>query len=228
MLVLGIDTTTQIASVGLYDSEKGFLGETNIFVKTNHSNVIMSMINDLMLRTSIKITEIDKIAVSIGPGSFTGIRIGVAIAKGLAYGKNKKIVGINELEMLANLSQDKKNVAPLIDARRERVYGAFYQDNKRIIVDSVGELNLFLDEISKTIDNSEIINFVGDGALSYKDIIKAKFNDKAQILEDINSFSRAIIIAKMGIDREDNLYKLEPFYVNKSQAEREMLAKKNK
>ena len=225
MLVLGIDTTTKIASVGLYDDKKGFLGEINLFVKTNHSNVIMSMVDNLFKMTKFNINDVDKIAVSIGPGSFTGIRIGVAIAKGLAFGSKKTIAGINELDMIANLANSKGTVVALLDARKKRVYSAIYRDDEKIVKDEVGELSLVLDKFK---NSDEEIVFVGDGAIAYRDIIIEELGEKAKIIDDMTSISRAVILAKMALDREDNLYTLEPFYVNKSQAEQEKEARDSK
>src|SRR3712207_287556 len=101
MLILGIDTSTKLCSVALYDSEKGILGEINVTVPKNHSNVILPMIDQLFSFAGKTVEEIERIAVGIGPGSFTGIRVGMAIAKGLAIGKNISIVGISGLDALA-------------------------------------------------------------------------------------------------------------------------------
>ena len=84
MLVLAIDTATKIGSVALYDDKIGVIGEINLYVKVNHSNVIMDVVDSLFKLSGLNIKDVDRIAVTIGPGSFTGIRIGTAIAKGLA------------------------------------------------------------------------------------------------------------------------------------------------
>ena len=119
MLVLAIDTATKIGSVALYDDKVGVLGELNLYIKVNHSAIIMSMIDNLFKMTKLSIKDVDRIAVTVGPGSFTGIRIGVAVAKGLCYGTNKSIVGINELDLLANnLEAFEGTVVPLIYARK--------------------------------------------------------------------------------------------------------------
>lgn len=89
MLVLAIDTATKIGSVSLFDDKIGVIGELNLYVKVNHSAVIMEMIDNLFKMTKLSIKDVDRVAVTVGPGSFTGIRIGVAVAKGLCYGTKK-------------------------------------------------------------------------------------------------------------------------------------------
>lgn len=89
MLVLAIDTATKMGSVSLFDDKIGVIGELNLYVKVNHSAVIMEMIDNLFKMTKLSIKDVDRVAVTVGPGSFTGIRIGVAVAKGLCYGTKK-------------------------------------------------------------------------------------------------------------------------------------------
>ena len=100
MLILGIDTSTKICTCSIFDSENGVIAETSLSVKKNHSNIVMPIIDNLFKISDLNINDIDKIVVAIGPGSFTGVRIALGIAKGLAMALNK----------------------PLIDARKERVY----------------------------------------------------------------------------------------------------------
>lgn len=110
MLILGIDTSTKLCSVALYDSEKGVLGEINVTVSKNHSHIILPMIDRLFSFAEKTVEEVERIAVGIGPGSFTGIRVGMAIAKGLAIGKNISIVGISGLEALAGSIQGRGRI----------------------------------------------------------------------------------------------------------------------
>ena len=222
MLVLAIDTATKIASVALYDDKIGIIGELNLYVKVNHSNVIMSAIDNLFKMTGLSIDDVNKVAVTIGPGSFTGIRIGVAIAKGLVYGTNKKIVGINELDVIAyNVENRDGIIIPLIDARKQRVYYSMYiyKENKLLRISDYkdGDLDIILNEL----ENKKYI-FTGDGAISYGDYIKEKIGSQGIVFSKTASIPRAAIAARLALDKEsDNLYMLEPFYVNKSQAERE-------
>lgn len=222
MLVLAIDTATKIAGIALYDDKIGILGELNLYVKTNHSNIIMTAIDNLFKMTGLSIADVDRVAVTIGPGSFTGIRIGVAIAKGLVYGIDKKIVGINELDVIAyNAESRDEIIVPLIDARKQRVYYSTYKyDNDKLVRISDykdGDLDIVLEELK-----DEKCIFTGDGTIAYGDYIKEKTNNQGIVFSKTASIPRAAVAARLALEKEaDNLYVLEPFYVNKSQAERE-------
>lgn len=151
MLVLAIDTSTNVGTVGLYSSETGLVGEVSINIKRTHSENIMVAIDNILKLTEHKIEDIDKIAVSIGPGSFTGIRIGVAVAKGLAYSTGKSIVGVNELDIIASgIANTEYGIIPIIDARKERGYYSTYkyENNllKRIDEYGVGEIREYLED----------------------------------------------------------------------------------
>ena len=152
MLVLAIDTATKIGSVALYDDKTGVIGEINLYVKVNHSNVIMDAVDSLFKLSGLTIKDVDRIAVTIGPGSFTGIRIGTAIAKGLAYSLKKPIVGVNELDVLAHMGENREDIiVPLIDARKERVYFSKYRYIDNILLREEeykdGELREILDDL---------------------------------------------------------------------------------
>lgn len=220
MLILAIDTATNIGSVALFDSEKRVvIGEITLNVRKNHSAIINKVLDSLLILSGVKKEEIDKIAVSIGPGSFTGIRIGVALAKGLAYALKKPIVGINELDMLANIYSGNKDVVVILDARKERVFAGLYRKiNGKLELkekNKVCELQEILDKVEK-----ESV-FIGDGALVYRDKIREKLKEKAEFLKDSLNISRASIISELAEDKEDNIFLLEPYYIAKSQAERE-------
>ena len=127
MLVLGIDTSSKISSIGLYDSEKGVVAVNSVQVKMTHSDTLMVFIDKLFRDSGKKLEDVDRIAVGIGPGSFTGIRIGVGTAKGLAYSAQKEIVGINTLDIIArNIKKTDKYIISIIDAKKERVFYSVY------------------------------------------------------------------------------------------------------
>lgn len=229
MLVLAIDTATKIASVALYDDKIGVVGEINLYVKLNHSNVIMTAIDNLFKMTNLKIQDVDKVAVTLGPGSFTGIRIGVAIAKGLVFGTDKKIVGINELDVIAYNAEGREEIiVPLIDARKERVYASSYIFEKEKLKRLTDYVNSDLEDILKELEGKKSI-FIGDGAIAYKNIIEEKLKENAFVFSKTSSIPRAVVAAKLACEKEgDNLYTLEPYYVNKSQAEIEKEKGNNK
>lgn len=222
MLVLAIDTATKIGSVALYDDKIGVIGEINLYVKVNHSNVIMDAVDSLFKLSGLNIKDVDRIAVTIGPGSFTGIRIGTAIAKGLAYSLKKPIVGVNELDVLAHMGENREDIiVPLIDARKERVYFSKYRYIDNILLREEeykdGELRDVLEDLK-----GKKVTFIGDGAIVNEKLINEILEKDYTIFSKANSIPRAGIAAQISLHLpEDNLYTLEPLYVNKSQAERE-------
>lgn len=222
MLVLAIDTATKIGSVALYDDKIGVIGEINLYVKVNHSNVIMDAVDSLFKLSGLTIKDVDRIAVTIGPGSFTGIRIGTAIAKGLAYSLKKPIVGVNELDVLAHMGENREDIiVPLIDARKERVYFSKYRYIDNILLRKEeykdGELREILDDLK-----GKKVTFIGDGAIVNEKLINEILEKDYTIFSKANSIPRAGVAAQISLRLpEDNLYTLEPLYVNKSQAERE-------
>lgn len=222
MLILAIDTATKIGSVALYEDKTGIIGEINLYVKVNHSNVIMKAVDSLFDLSGYTIKDVDKIAVTTGPGSFTGIRIGVAIAKGLAYSLKKPIIGINELDVLAETGEEREGlIVPLIDARKERVYYSQYKYENRKLVRKEeykdGELRDILEKLK-----GEKVAFIGDGAIVNQELIKEIMGEDNIVFSKANSIPRAAMAAQMALYHEDdNIYTLEPFYLNKSQAERE-------
>ena len=221
MLILGIDTSTNVGSVAIYSDTKGTLGEISVNINKTHSENIMVMIDELFKLTNTTINDIDKIAVSIGPGSFTGIRIGVAVAKGLASATNCKIVGVNELDIIAgNSTSNECEICSIIDARKERGYYCTFKYENGILKQledyKVGELREFL-ETRKEIRTV----YLGDGAINYKNLISNTVGENGLFAPKSLNLPRASVVAELGINNEDNLYTMEPIYLSKSQAERE-------
>lgn len=212
MLILGIDTSTKICTCSIFDSENGIIAETSLSVKKNHSNIVMPMIDNLFKISDLTINDIDKIAVAIGPGSFTGVRIALGIAKGLAMALNKPLIAVNELDILEAIASGNQNeIIPLIDARKERVY---YKYQNKYIDD-------YLINLISNFDKNKKYIFVGDGAINYKNILKDNLGDNAVILPMYNAFPRASILCELALNKEEaNIYTLEPEYISKSRAEK--------
>ena len=212
MLILGIDTSTKICTCSIFDSENGVIAETSLSVKKNHSNIVMPIIDNLFKISDLTINDIDKIAVAIGPGSFTGVRIALGIAKGLAMALNKPLIAVNELDILEAIASGNENeIIPLIDARKERVY---YKYQNKYVDD-------YLINLISNFDKNKKYIFVGDGATNYKNILKDNLGDNAIILPMYNSFPRASILCELALNKEEaNIYTLEPEYISKSRAEK--------
>ena len=172
----------------------------------------MPIIDNLFKISDLNINDIDKIAVAIGPGSFTGVRIALGIAKGLAMALNKPLVAINELDILEAIASGNENeIIPLIDARKERVY---YKYQNTYVDD-------YLINLISNFDKNKKYVFVGDGAINYTNILKDNLGDNAVILPMYNSFPRASILCELALNKEEaNIYTLEPEYISKSRAEK--------
>ena len=212
MLILGIDTSTKICTCSIFDSENGVIAETSLSVKKNHSNIVMPIIDNLFKILDLTINDIDKIAVAIGPGSFTGVRIALGIAKGLAMALNKPLIAVNELDILEAIANGNENeIIPLIDARKERVY---YKYQNTYIDD-------YLINLISNFDKNKKYVFVGDGAINYKNILKDNLGENAIVLPMYNAFPRASILCELALNKEEaNIYTLEPEYISKSRAEK--------
>ncbi|WP_320950190.1 tRNA (adenosine(37)-N6)-threonylcarbamoyltransferase complex dimerization subunit type 1 TsaB [Fusobacterium sp.] len=212
MLILGIDTSTKICTCSIFDSENGVIAETSLSVKKNHSNIVMPIIDNLFKISDLTINDIDKIAVAIGPGSFTGVRIALGIAKGLAMALNKPLIAVNELDILEAIASGNENeIIPLIDARKERVY---YKYQNTYVDD-------YLINLISNFDKNKKYVFVGDGATNYENILKDNLGDNAIILPMYNAFPRASILCELALNKEEaNIYTLEPEYISKSRAEK--------
>lgn len=222
MLVLAINTSTKVGTVALYHSELGLISEVNLNIKLNHSDTIMTSIDSLFDLSGYSVRDVERIAVSIGPGSFTGIRVGVGTAKGMAYSLNVPVVGINELDLIAHMSgaTDKKIIS-MIDARKERVYYADYSFDvdgniKKNSEYKDGEISTVVEEYS-----NEDLLFLGDASIVYRDKLKELTGSRGFFNMKSLSIPRASVMAEMAVTMEpDDLVHLEPYYHSKTQAER--------
>ncbi len=225
MKILAIDTTSLAASVALVDEKKTIAEFTTNYKKT-HSQTIMPMLEYLKNMVELDINTVDYIACSSGPGSFTGLRIGAATAKGLAFALNKKIIPVPTLDALAyNIFMNGQIIAPIMDARRNQVYTAFYkwEDDKFIRISEymADDIKLVLKKLSRFDKN---VVFLGDGVEVYKDII-IEFNSNFIFAPSHINAQRASAVGALAmeyarsgvVDPKD----FELIYLRKSQAERE-------
>lgn len=166
MKVLGIDTSTRTTAIGLIEDDE-VLAEYNLRGLVSHSESVTDMIEEIFKKFEFSLEDIDLIAVGIGPGSFTGLRIGITIAKVLAFSLNKDLVGVSSL--VANGMSDYGKVATIVDARRGNVYGSII-DNKEepavLFEDSLLPFEKFKEELNKydevTLVGLDAEKFLGD------------------------------------------------------------------
>ncbi|MDU1316585.1 tRNA (adenosine(37)-N6)-threonylcarbamoyltransferase complex dimerization subunit type 1 TsaB, partial [Anaerococcus hydrogenalis] len=175
MRVLGIDTSTMISTVTVVEDEK-VIGDFNVNQEKTHSESLVPMIETLLKLLGLKLSDIDIFAVAQGPGSFTGLRIGMTIAKTFAQVDNKKLIPISTLKALALNSSSNTAKAAMLDARGKRVYGVMYDENMNEIVKE----DLYnIDEFSKLCNGKNIdFDLVSEVSEKYED----KF-DRARILD---------------------------------------------
>ena len=226
MKILSIESASVSASCAVSEDEN-ILGEYTLRHKKTHSEKLMPLIEDLMQELGLKLNDIDLIAVSKGPGSYTGLRIGASIAKSLAFATGVKIVGVPTMKSLAaNVYDDDKLIVPIMDAKAGRIYtGVFKWEN--------GECTKVLEQFPCNVEELiEIINgykepviFNGDGSVNYRDIIESSLNRKADFAPNVYNYLKAstlaIIAHKMAIQGDTvSANEFKPQYLRLSQAER--------
>ena len=200
MLTLAFDTSSKTVAVALMRDDV-ILYDVIINVDLNHSEILLSAIGQACLQTRIKISGIDLIACTIGPGSFTGLRIGVSTLKGLMMATGKPAVGISSLAALAlNAGKSSKIICSAMDAGRGQVYIAFYRYNENCLLDQIGT--------DKAVDPREIIHnpeqemiFVGDGAIKYAGIISNTKTKKINIASAAQQYIRASSVGILGREK---------------------------
>ena len=236
MKILGIDSSGMVASVAILQDDV-IIAEYTMNHKKTHSETLLPMIDEIVKTSETKLEELDAIAIAAGPGSFTGLRIGAATAKGLAMAVDKPIIPIKTCEGLAfNMWGAEGLVCPIIDARRNQVYTGLYRvkGNVEVILEQqpmdIHELIEYINDYSKKLAESEGgpiegVTFLGDGVAIYQDVIWDEIDVPCKMAPAIMNRQRGASIASYG----ELLYKegkyinaddFAPEYLRKSQAER--------
>lgn len=224
MNILALDTSALTASVAIFKDGVSVF-ENNITCALTHSETLMPMIDYALKSVKLTPKDIDVYAVANGPGSFTGVRIGVSAVKGLAYAAGKKVFGVNTLLALAcNLSfYEGVDISPVMDARRGQVYNAVYSFENGRAVEKIAPRALSVEELCGGI--TEKTYFVGDGVRVYEDRIKALLGDRALFAPAHLVLQKAASSAYAALCAGEKNYispeALEVVYLRKSQAERE-------
>jgi tRNA threonylcarbamoyladenosine biosynthesis protein TsaB len=239
MRVLGIDTASPTASVAIV--EDGALIAEEIrdrggaarnaaspTLKGNHSEIVLPLVDAVLAKSGSRLDGLSGIAISIGPGSFTGLRIGLATVKGLAYDRQLPVVGVSTL--LANAARVKElsgMICSLLDARKREVYAGLFQSNgqrlTRLTEDTIDSLRKILDLVKSLREaNDQSVIFTGDGATVYEKLLLDEFAPFGQVAGGNSSVAAAV--AALGIERfsngtADDLGALAPLYLRPSEAE---------
>ncbi|MEE1027162.1 MAG: tRNA (adenosine(37)-N6)-threonylcarbamoyltransferase complex dimerization subunit type 1 TsaB [Agathobacter sp.] len=227
MKVLALDSSGLVASVAIVQDDE-LLGEYTINHKKTHSQTLLPMLDEVAKMIELDMNSIDFIAVSAGPGSFTGLRIGSATAKGLALALDKKIVSVPTIDAMAyNLWGSDAQICPIMDARRNQVYTGLYQFEDDHMNTILPECVLMIDEIVSRINESgKKTVFLGDGVAVFKEYIEGNIKVSYSFAPANNNKQRASSVAALGIElykagKAEDAKEHKPEYLRLSQAERE-------
>lgn len=227
MKILAIDTSSKVCSVSILEDDV-VIDEIILDDGKTHSENLMPLLDTLLNHNGVNIQDIEMMSVCVGPGSFTGIRIGVSTVKAIANVLNIKIASVTSLETLArNIEAEKDQIiVPLIDARNNKVYaGAFDSAYNSIEEYMADDINNVIDVLKKYKD----VLFIGDGAVVHKDLLFSNF-ENALFAKDNKQYSSRVGICgyhKMQKNKLVDADSVVPFYMSKSQAERQKNMKEN-
>lgn len=228
-MILAIDSSSLVASVALANDEK-IIAEYTINLKKTHSQTLLPMVDEIFKMTGIDKKELEAIAVTEGPGSFTGLRIGAATAKGLAFALDIPIVGVSTLEMMAyNFNYCNKRICPIMDARRSQVYTGIYECPQEQIIQILQPCALSIEQLLEELKKQEkAVIFVGDGIPVFKETIDNELQLEHYFARQHLSRQQASTLAVIGLDMfRGGLGQISddfaPKYMRMSQAERERL-----
>lgn len=223
MLILALDSTATTASVALW-RDRGVLCEYTVNAGNTHSVTLLPMIEHMLKVSGTSLDDIDMYAVSAGPGSFTGVRIGAATVKGLALKDNKPCVGVSAIEALAeNLTVCRGFICPVMNARRQQVYTALFHSDGAKLTRLFDDSALSLDELREKLANlEEPVYFCGDGYSLTEQMSDTVTPPRLRIQ---SAASVAAVAERLWNAAEDksvfSASSLVPIYLRKPQAERE-------
>jgi tRNA threonylcarbamoyladenosine biosynthesis protein TsaB len=222
MKILALDTATQSCSVAVTD-EGSLSAELTIIKSQTHSKHLMELIHSVLGIAGFGVADLDGLAVTVGPGSFTGLRIGISTLKGLAHALDKPAVGISSLEALAwQCAQTPYLICPLLDARKGEVYGATYCFNEDQLIQKTSARAMIPEAVAEDIKSPCV--FIGTGARLYRQDIVAAAGSLAHFVPEDQNMIRASSVAFLSMPRfeandTDEIAGLVPHYIRKSDAE---------
>ncbi|MCK5758655.1 MAG: tRNA (adenosine(37)-N6)-threonylcarbamoyltransferase complex dimerization subunit type 1 TsaB [Clostridiales bacterium] len=222
MIILGVDTSCEQASCAIY-SENDIQERRSVVDKRKHSETLMPMIDAFLKDIGIGVRDIDLFAVSGGPGSFTGLRIGMAAIKGMAFSTNKQIAVIKTPDVLANYySTEGITVCPVIDARNNQVYTAVYKWKDSFYRPVTDYMGVKIEELADILKDYEKVQFCGDAAIKHYDYFKNNSINCSEPNPDELYPSAGVLVrlAAAGFGEIVSPSEAVPFYLRVSQAER--------
>jgi tRNA threonylcarbamoyladenosine biosynthesis protein TsaB len=242
MLILAVETSTPTGSIALMEipgetskpgAEEKCWGEYTLNFPGTHSERLMPAIEYLLREASLSIGDVGGLALALGPGSFTGLRIGVSTVKGLAYALGIPVVGVPTLDALAqNLRYAPSLVCPVLDARKKEVYAALFRGDGQGRLEKISEDWVIApEELCSRI--SEKVIFLGNGMEIYGETLRKKLGSQALFAPPEFSLPRALHVARLSLPQFQkghtlNLFSFTPTYLRRSEAEIHSSALKDK
>ena len=234
MKILGLDSSGIVASVAVVEDDV-LIAEYTVNYKKTHSQTLLPMLDEIVKMTELDLNSVDAIAVAAGPGSFTGLRIGSATAKGLGLALKKPLVAIPTVEGLAyNLYDTQGIICPIMDARRKQVYTGIYrfEDHRLRVLED--QMAVPMEElISKLNKLGQPVTFLGDGVSVFREMIRQELAVPFAFAPAHINKQRAAAIAALGLEyyregKTQTAMEHVPDYLRVSQAERERAEKLKK
>ncbi|HHX51423.1 MAG TPA: tRNA (adenosine(37)-N6)-threonylcarbamoyltransferase complex dimerization subunit type 1 TsaB [Clostridia bacterium] len=226
MRVLGLESATTVAGIALVEEEK-VIAEVILNTRKTHSQRLMPMLAQLLEEAEVELADLDGLVVSGGPGSFTGLRIGMATIKGLAFACQKPVAVVSTLDSLAlNLQGTPGLICPILNARRNEVYVSLYSFTDQGFLERC--------ENYQAITPAQVVNmlssrpgpvtFLGDGVGVYGQYLLEALGDRGQVASPLHNLPRATNLAWLGLERlkkglAEDISSLRPFYIRPSEAE---------
>lgn len=227
MKILALDSSGLVASVAVVEDDN-LLAEYTVNYKKTHSQTLLPMLDEIAKMIELDLETIDAIAVSAGPGSFTGLRIGSATAKGLGLALKKPLIAVPTVDALAyNLYDANGIICPMMDARRKQVYTGLYRFSNHKLETISEQKAISVEELIEELNvQKEPVTFLGDGVSVYQEILKEKMEVPYTFAPVHMNKQRAGAVAVLAqrYYKEGNIQKAaqhQPEYLRVSQAERE-------
>lgn len=223
MLILALDTTTPSGSVALLEKTR-LLAEINAETATTHSARLLRAVDYLLRSNGREIRDVDGFAVAAGPGSFTGIRIGLSTIKALAFASGKPAAAVSSLAALALKLRETQArlLCPLLDAKKGEVYAALFEVEGKRLTEAIPQGAYSPDRFLSLLPAHRIVSFLGNGVEVYRKKIEAYLKDKARlstrspfIAAEVGMLGFEVLREGKGLRAEA----LEPLYFRRSQAE---------
>jgi len=222
MRVIAIETATMVGSIAIIDAAR-VISEITLNARATHSERLMAAIDRLLGDSGLAIDDMDGVAVSIGPGSFTGLRIGLSAAKGLSYASGKPLIGIPTLDALAlNMTFSSYLICPIQDARKGEVYTALYRPGDNSPEKMTADIAVDPSALAGMITQKTV--FLGDGVNRYRELLMKQLGElynEAPIPLQLPRASNVAMLALKRLEKgdTDDPFTMIPRYIRKSEAE---------